>query len=240
MTHHYAALWRMRQVYPQFGGALRRYVLGGGEYPVDWRVRTPLGMLPVTLFHADDFLTLNEVFCRCDYAAPDDIRAVVDIGSNIGISALYFLTRNEHVQCYLYEPDARNVSRLRQNLRGFENRYELEEVAVGTSDGIFSFGREPTGRYGGIGVSSSDVVDVRCRDVNAVLADVLAHHEEIDILKLDTEGLELETIEGIEEQFLDRVRLIYFETDEPAPRVHPERFSQSRRGLREVLRRRRS
>ncbi len=44
-------------------------------------------------------------------------RVVVDIGSNIGISALYFLTRNPACRCWLYEPVPRNVERLRANLR---------------------------------------------------------------------------------------------------------------------------
>ena len=45
----------------------------------------------------------------------------VDFGSNIGISALYFLTRNPSVQVYLFEPVPSNIERLRENLKGYEN-----------------------------------------------------------------------------------------------------------------------
>ena len=38
-------------------------------------------------------------------------RAVIDLGSNIGISALYFLTRNADCRVWLYEPVPRNVER---------------------------------------------------------------------------------------------------------------------------------
>jgi len=44
-----------------------------------------------------------EIFCRLDYLAKTDIKVVVDIGSNIGISALYFLSRNKQAKCYLFE-----------------------------------------------------------------------------------------------------------------------------------------
>ena len=72
--------------------------------------------------------TVNEVFCRQDYGADASIRAVVDVGSNIGISALYFLTRSPDCRAWLYEPVPRNVERLRGNLAGYEDRYALREV----------------------------------------------------------------------------------------------------------------
>ena len=71
-------------------------------------VNTPVGMYDMTLYSCHDILTVNEIFCRNDYPASQDLRVVVDIGSNIGISAAYFLTRNNQVRCYLFEPDPKN------------------------------------------------------------------------------------------------------------------------------------
>ena len=68
--------------------------------------------------------TVNEVFCRRDYPVPPGARSVVDIGSNIGLSALFFLTRDESCRCWLYEPVPANVERLRANLRAFADRFE--------------------------------------------------------------------------------------------------------------------
>ena len=62
-------------------------------------------------------------------------QVVVDIGSNIGISALYFLTRNPDCRVWLYEPVPRNVERLRANLAGYEDRYTLREAAVAPAAG---------------------------------------------------------------------------------------------------------
>lgn len=39
-------------------------------------------------------MTFNEIFLRMDYFLPEDARTVLDLGSNKGISALYFLTRH--------------------------------------------------------------------------------------------------------------------------------------------------
>ena len=148
----YVAVARMTRRYPAFADVLKRYLLGGGDYPYACRVRTPTGIVaPVTYTHHDIF-TVQEVFGREDYRAGDRLRVAVDIGSNIGISALYFLTRNRDARCYLYEPVPRNVERLRANLAGYEGRYELEEVAVAADGGTVTFTVEPFGRYGGIGI----------------------------------------------------------------------------------------
>ncbi len=167
-------------------------------------------------------MTVTEVFCRLDYEAPPEVRVVVDLGSNIGISALYFMTRNPDVRCHLYEPVARNVARLRENLVGFEDRYRLTEAAVWDRDGTVEFGVEPTGRYGGIGVAG-ETIEVPCLSINRVLDSVLEHVPAIDLLKIDTEGAELTTVGAIRDDLLARIGLIYLETME-RPSVHVDRF----------------
>jgi FkbM family methyltransferase len=223
---HYAALAGMIRVYPRFRENLWRFLTGRGDYPYRCGVRTPLGVVAPLLHTSHDISTVNEIFCRRDYEAQADVRVVVDIGSNIGISALYFLTRNREARCYLFEPNPRNVARLRENLDAFAVRYELQECAVGVENGEVDFGVEPTGRYGGIGVPSDDVIRVRCRDVNDVLDEILEREALIDILKLDTEGLEPATVAAIRPDLLPRIGVIYFESNDPTP-LHVESFANT-------------
>ena len=129
---------------------LVRYVLEIGNYPKEFFVRTPLGLQSANTFSHHDLITLVECFGKLDYRASDEISVVVDFGSNIGISALYFLTRNPNIKVYLFEPVPSNVERLRKNLEGFEKRYELTECAVGVEKGRFDFACDDTGRYGGL------------------------------------------------------------------------------------------
>jgi FkbM family methyltransferase len=223
---NYVALGRMLRRYPAPGKNLGRYFFGWGDYPYRCRVRTPRGEVAPTLYSHHDMWTVNEVFCREDYAAGPSLGAVVDIGSNIGISALYFLTRNDTARCYLFEPVPLNVERLRRNLEGFDDRYELSPVAVAERAGQARFGVESTGRYGGIGLELEDSIKVESLEVNAVLAEVLEREERIDILKLDTEGEELPTVRAIRPELLRRIDTIYFEWPE-RPEVHPELFEHS-------------
>ena len=138
-----------RFFYSPFGIFLE-YIFRLGSYPKEIFIRTPIGKQNVTLYCSDDMITVVECFGKLDYPAKKDISCVVDFGSNIGISALYFLTRNAQLKVYLFEPLSQNIERLKRNLNGFENRYKLDPVAVGLKNGTNSFGCEPTGRYGGL------------------------------------------------------------------------------------------
>src|SRR5215203_2127578 len=117
---HYIALVNMYRNYPHFWENLKRYLAGKGSYPYKIKIKTPIGVVQPTLYSHDDLLTANEIFCRQDYTADAAVGTVVDLGSNIGLSALYFLTRNSKSKCYLFEPDLRNVEKLKQNLVDFD------------------------------------------------------------------------------------------------------------------------
>jgi FkbM family methyltransferase len=210
-VRHYRALFQMRRVCPDFRECFRRYLTNAGTYPYVIRLNTPQGIVAPTLFSYHDMLTINEVFCREDYRVGPDIRCVVDIGANIGLSALYFLTRNSDVHVYLFEPVVENRTKLRQNLDTYVSRYTLYEEAVGISTGMIAFGIEPTGRYGGIGRETGTVRQIPCRHINDVLAEILAKEPLIDVLKLDTEGLEAATVHAIAPEFLPRIKLILYE-----------------------------
>ena len=223
---NYVALARMARVCERPLDVARRYLLGGGDYPFVCGVRTPLGVVRPTLYSHHDVWTLSEIFCREDYRAGSETAVVVDVGSNIGLSGLYFLTRNASCRCYLFEPDPRNVQRLRENLSGLDGRWSLEEAAVGPTGGVVSFGREPTGRYGAVGASTPDTIEVRCLSIDDVLEDVLAREGAIDVLKIDTEGLEADTVSAIRPELLERIDMVYFESQTPM-RLHEDRFASS-------------
>lgn len=116
---HYIAFLSMLIIYPNFIDSFKRYFLNKGIYPCKINIRTPLGKINPEIYSYYDMLTVNEIFCRKDYKANKDIKVVVDIGSNIGLSALYFLTRNKYVKSYLYEPVPMNIKRLIKNLGNF-------------------------------------------------------------------------------------------------------------------------
>ncbi len=212
---NYRALWAATRLTPAPLRNVWRYLTASGTYPYSPAVRTPTGIVAPRLDSFHDMMTFNEIFLREDYALSARARTVVDLGSNKGISALYFLSRNRDVRVWLYEPVPANVERLRANLAGFEDRYRLDEVAVGTRSGPVSFNVDPTGRYGGIGVATEQAITVACKDINTVIATVLETETHIDMLKIDIEGLELGVVEAIDRAYLPRIHTICFEWGAP-------------------------
>lgn len=187
------------------------YATGRGSYPRRVRLRTPLGLVTPTLYTPDDLLTVNEVFFRLDYRSGHGLGVVVDAGSNIGLSALYFLTRSPAVRVHLIEPVPRNVERLRRNLASYDGRWTLRERALDATSGEVEFGTERTGRYGGIGKSLGEVITVPCQGVNELLQEILDTDGYIDVLKIDTEGAEWRTLKAIDPSFLPRIGRIFAE-----------------------------
>lgn len=225
-ARHYRALVRMHQRSRRFLETLMRYLLKRGRYPYDATVLTPEDPLTFRLDVADDMVTLHEVFFREDYYVPAGLGVVVDVGANIGISSAYFLTYGSADRCYAFEPDPRNFARLRSHLEGFYDRLVLSDAAVGLQSGRASFGIEPTGRYGGLGVATGYEIEVTVRDIHEVLEDVLAREGRIDLLKIDVEGLELALVAAIRSEVLKNIGRIYFEHPEPV-NPYPDDFDLS-------------
>jgi FkbM family methyltransferase len=208
---NWVALARMPRRYRHPVDGARRYFTPGGTYPHRFEVRTPLGTVAPNLHSQHDMITVNEIFCREDYLVGDEAEVVVDVGSNIGISALYFLTRSERARVRLFEPVPRNAERLRENLAGFEGRWRLEQSAVADRDGEETFAIEPSGRYGGLGSRHAESITVPVRHIDGVLREVLEEEGRIDVLKLDTEGVEARTLAAASPELLARVGLILAE-----------------------------
>jgi FkbM family methyltransferase len=224
---NYRALVRAFRVYRRPAGALLRYLTGRGRYPARLAVRTPAGEVAPELHSHHDLLTVNEVFCREDYRCEGDERLIVDIGSNIGISALYFLTAAPRARCLLYEPDPRNAQRLRDNLAGWGERWELRESAVADREGELPFWTDPFGRYGSLRpLEGRPAIAVEVVHINDVLEDALREARAVDLLKIDTEGTEAATVAAIRPDLLARVRRIYYEATDGEV-VVPEGFEAS-------------
>jgi FkbM family methyltransferase len=190
---------------------LGRYLFKLGQYPCVQKLQCNNVELNLTAYSWHDILTLNEIFFRRDYPIDSGDKIIVDFGSNIGISAAYFLSASEGSFCYLFEPLPTNVSRLKNNLKGFEGRYKLEPVAVDLADGESNFGYESTGRYGGIGLDTGSYITVPCIDAVKVVKEIIDRHGGIDVLKVDIESREMPIINAIPRSSWSKIKKVFVE-----------------------------
>jgi len=221
----YSAIARMPSIHRHPWRVLWRELFVRNGYPLTLDIRTPIGPRTVHLYVPEDLSTLNSVFCRHDYGTPHPLRTVVDFGSNIGLSGLFWLTRTPETRAYLYEPVPRLFERLKLNLRGLEDRFTAEQAAVSNREGTVEFGVEPTGREGGIGIEWTEKSSVRCMDARQILRDVIQRHGSIDCLKVDIEGHEDVVFESIEPDIWKRLRYVTVEdAPEKTRRFVPDYF----------------
>ncbi len=212
------------------------YVLQRGDYPSRVPLKTPTGIIEVELLNPLDAFTVNEVFDLEIYEVdPARPQVIVDLGSNIGVSEAYFLSRNEGNVVYGFEPVPRLYAQLEKNVAPFKGRAVNQMVAVSDRSGHAEMGVESSGRYGGLGVRGESTIKVPTLDVNSALGPPLARHPAIDVLKVDIEGMEERVIDAINEENLARVRMIYIEAGDNdklfPPRLRKDFSLVSHRGL---------
>ena len=207
-VHNYRAISGFIKTHPRPVRAIVEEVFSMGHYPRTAEVRTPTGRCEVRLFSPADLSTLNIIFCRQDYYTPDGLRIVVDIGSNIGLSALYWLTRNHESIVYCYEPSPISYQRLLSNLSSYGRRVIPHRTAVSDFSGMAQLGLEESGVYSSLDLRTANHVDCEVVHINDVLETVLSKHGQIDVLKIDSEGHELRTIMAIHPEFWKSIRCL--------------------------------
>lgn len=198
-----------------------------GQYPRVMAINTPRGVVNVQLLSAADFSTLNLIFCRQDYYTPENTRTVVDVGSNIGLSALYWLTRNDASYVYCYEPSPISHARLVKNLEPFKGRFVARAEAVSNFTGTADLGLEPSGVFSSLDLKSDNCVRCQVVHINEVLGPIIEQHGQVDVLKIDSEGHELRTLEAIAPQYWKHIRCVNVDV-EGASRYIPRDFYSSR------------
>jgi len=208
---HWLTLVNMVRTYDQPAAALARYLWNGGRYPWQPGLRTPLGPVTPLLQSYHDLLTVNEVFCRRDYGDAKDCTTVVDIGANVGLAALFFLTRSARTRVWCVEPDPTNVERLRTQLAGFADRVQLVEAAVCPEpESKVQFA--PAGRYGHITAEvAPGTITVPAVGIGELLDRVLSEVSVIDLVKIDTEGTEEALVAAVPAGLRSRIRAVVYE-----------------------------
>jgi FkbM family methyltransferase len=224
---NYKAIPRFFQVHDQPFRVLIEDAFSSGPYPRTMTIKTPIGRVDVHLYSAADLSTLNLVFCRQDYFLPENTRVVVDIGSNIGLSSLYWLTRNTDSRVYSHEPSPVSYERLVKNLKPFEGRFVARPDAVSNFRGTASLGIEPSGVNSSLELKSSNSVTCQVLHINEVLGPVLERHGQIDVLKIDSEGHEFRTLEAIKPEYWPKIRCVNIGCHGAAEYI-PKEFRYSR------------
>jgi FkbM family methyltransferase len=133
---------------------------------------------------------------------------IIDCGSNIGLSIIYFKTLFPESKVIGFEPDPEIYGLLRNNLDSFKlSGIDARNEAVWIRNETLVFKK---------GYLEGHIVDADSNEKNTIqvkatrLKDLLSSFEEIDFLKIDIEGAELDVLEDCAE-YLPRVKNLFIE-----------------------------
>jgi FkbM family methyltransferase len=139
----------------------------------------------------------NEIFEEKVYDIKFNSEAplILDCGSNIGLSIIYFKTHYPKAIIYGFEPDLRVFELLKENLSVFNfSDVSVYNSAVWSSEGFIEF--NPEGSLAG-SVVSRNRPDFESYKVKAISLRPYLEDSKIDFLKLDIEGAEYEVLNNI-------------------------------------------
>jgi FkbM family methyltransferase len=135
---------------------------------------------------ARDYGTAYEVFVGQPYnVSVADARTIVDLGANVGYSALYFAIHHPQAAIYAFEPHPAHFSRAEELIEAnaLADRVRLIQAAASTSDGEV--------RLSDNGTCSKVVGDGSRTTFSVPAVDLFSWCQtigKIDLLKIDIEG----------------------------------------------------
>lgn len=146
----------------------------------------------------DPLLTCAKELLRSD-------ACILDVGSNVGLTAIGFDQLVPNGRIFAFEPSPRNYELLRKNLdQNACSRVEAINKAVGSGDGEVTFFDVRQYGAGSFAVRdeaqlavqhhSEEMIKVPCISIDGFVED--RSLDRVDLIKIDVEGFEIDVLEG--------------------------------------------
>jgi len=151
-------------------------------------------------------------FDKALFANLRDGDVVWDVGANVGYYTKRFAkVLGVHGKCIAFEPFPKTAEKLRVNLDGIKN-CSLEVYALGASVGkvVMQEGGDDLGATNKIVEGQCSGVEVEILTGDAIILE--ARFEVPDVVKIDTEGFELDVLRGMSKLLQDpKLRALFIE-----------------------------
>jgi FkbM family methyltransferase len=169
-----------------------------------------------------DLGTLHEVFIEGVYADHPPIagKTVLDIGANIGDTAVYFAKRGARV--IAFEPDPKMCELARRNVAGNGLRADIRCAGVGATEQTLALSatRDGADTLSVTLFPEHISVDKRHRETKPVdvvaFADVLSELGCVDLVKIDCQGCEYPSLRSLTNADMRRIKNVMMEYHGPS------------------------
>ena len=151
---------------------------------------------------------------KAEYHVDDRVnpQIIVDIGANVGITALWLNRKFPNARIYCFEPMQDNFAILQKNITGIANIQAFNFGLGNTNAELDVFSNVDTNNRGGfsiyqiendrdnLGTKTTSAGKIEIRKAGEALAALGI--QKIDLLKIDTEGAEYDILTSIPESYL--------------------------------------
>lgn len=146
-----------------------------------------------------DLWTVMETFERKIYlplCTLSDVRVIVDLGANIGDTAVFFAQHYPHAKVIAVECDDSNYQLLLTNIKKYPNIIPVKAAIWSQNKRLYvGQGKEKNAIY--TYASAADKADAEVEVQGVTMDELMRNHQlqKIDVLKIDIEGAEKELFE---------------------------------------------
>lgn len=143
------------------------------------------GLVPLEAYHEYKDIFIQGIY---DFKASHSKPKILDGGGYVGFSTLYFKSRYPESQITVFECEPKALDLLKTNLtsNGYDD-VEIVEAALAAEEGRLRFSQEG-GDAGSLFLNEGPSIEVNCVKLDQWLG------EEIDFLKLNIEGAEMDVL----------------------------------------------
>jgi FkbM family methyltransferase len=193
----------------------------------------------VWLSDHSELLVIEEIWRRGEYepaaAAARGASTILDLGANVGLSALWFRALNPEARIVAVEPDPRTFAKLTRNV-GADPRIEAVNAGIAQRSATVTLTSSSDSwgsRIGSSEGSGDDGIQVKGIGLDELVQTMAL--EPLDLVKMDIEGMEWQVLRSAD--CLSRVGMVIGEIHPEAGSEDPEQFLDavaSSHGLRRV------
>jgi FkbM family methyltransferase len=171
-----------------------------------------------------DLTILKEIFVdnEYDFDLPYSPEIIFDLGSNVGLSVIYFRLKYPNAKIYAFEPDPETFKKLRKNIKQFNDIF-IFNLAISDKNG-----KEKFYIYPNQSMSSSllqrlpnqPFIEVETKTLDSIFAELSI--DKVDLLKFDIEGVEYDVFKNFKN--LDKINNIIGEVHLDLIKTSKEEF----------------
>lgn len=191
--------------------------LGIGRAPDHRRIRLRNGYQ----IHIESVSDFRQSFWDCWVREPYRVlgsdELIVDAGANIGCFSIYAVSKSRRGHVFALEPSSRNFQRLVDNIRlnRLDRRITALPVGVAGQSGTQELDVSQASPYHSVytEVGPDDRETIRVLSLSALLGEI-GGPDQVDLLKMDCEGGEMECLLESSSEDLARIRRIAVEYHE--------------------------